>query len=61
MAKQPEARILLVDDDEAKRYTIAKMLLRAGFELQEADSGSEALRLVASCPTWSSLTSSCPT
>ena len=50
MTKQPEARILLVDDDEAKRYTIARPLERAGFELQEAASGADALRMVASLP-----------
>ena len=42
--------ILLVDDDLAKRYTIAKTLSRAGFEVQEAGTGSDALRLVASLP-----------
>ena len=42
--------ILLVDDDPVKRYTIAKTLIRAGFEVSEAESGSEALRLVASLP-----------
>jgi PAS domain S-box-containing protein len=50
MTKQPEARILLVDDDETKRYTIAKPLERAGFELQQASSGADALRMVASLP-----------
>ncbi len=50
MSKQPEARILLVDDDEAKRYTIAKPLERAGFELVQAACGADALRLVASFP-----------
>ncbi len=50
MVKESEARILLVDDDQTKRYTIAKMLLRAGFEVQEADSGNEALRLVTVLP-----------
>ena len=39
MTKQPEARILLVDDDETKRYTIARPLERAGFELMQAGSG----------------------
>ncbi len=50
MSKQPEARILLVDDDEAKRYTIAKPLERAGFLINEAASGADALRMVASLP-----------
>ena len=50
MPARPETLILLVDDDPAKRYTIAKTLFRAGFEVQEAGTGSEALRLVASLP-----------
>ena len=50
MPKGADSRILLVDDDVAKRYTIAKTLIRAGFGVEEASSGSEALRLVASLP-----------
>ena len=50
MSNRNDARILLVDDDLVKRYTIAKTLIRAGFEIQEAGSGGEALRLVASLP-----------
>jgi PAS domain S-box-containing protein len=50
MSDRNHARILLVDDDLVKRYTIAKTLIRAGFEIQEAGSGFEALRLVASLP-----------
>jgi PAS domain S-box-containing protein len=50
MTKLREARILLVDDDEAKRYTIAKPLERAGFEIQEGASGADALRMIASLP-----------
>ena len=50
MGKKSDTSILLVDDDEAKRYTIAKTLARAGFDILEAGTGSEALRLVASLP-----------
>ena len=50
MPERTDARILLVDDDLAKRYTIAKTLTLAGFEVYEAGSGAEALRLVASLP-----------
>jgi PAS domain S-box-containing protein len=50
MPNKPETQILLVDDDPAKRYTIAKTLTRAGFEVREAGTGCEALRLVASLP-----------
>ena len=50
MPERADNLILLVDDDLAKRYTIAKTLIRAGFDIQEAGSGAEALRLVASLP-----------
>jgi PAS domain S-box-containing protein len=50
MGKTADNVILLVDDDAAKRYTLAKTLSRAGFEVQEATTGSEALRLVAGRP-----------
>ncbi len=50
MIDPPEASILLVDDDEAKRYAIAKVLSRAGYSIQEAGTGSEALRLAATRP-----------
>jgi PAS domain S-box-containing protein len=50
MPQRADTVILLVDDDLAKRYTIAKTLIRAGFEVQEAGSGGEALRRVASLP-----------
>jgi PAS domain S-box-containing protein len=50
MGKKSDGSILLVDDDEAKRYTIAKTLVRAGFEILEAATGSEALQMIASLP-----------
>ncbi len=50
MASEPAARILLVDDDPVKRYTIAKTLARAGFVVQEASTGHEALQLVIARP-----------
>lgn len=40
-------RILVVDDDEAGRYAVGRVLRQAGFELSEADTGGEALRRVA--------------
>jgi PAS domain S-box-containing protein len=51
MRKKPDTSILVVDDDETKRYTIAKTLVRAGFEITEAANGAEALSLVASLPS----------
>ncbi len=50
MTDRPEANILLVDDDEAKRYTIAKILGRANYLVQEAETGREALRLATTRP-----------
>lgn len=40
--------ILNVDDDEIKRYTITRTLQKAGFEVQEATSGKDALHLARS-------------
>jgi len=37
---------LLVDDDEGKRYSIAKILQRARFRTREARTGAEALQLI---------------
>jgi PAS domain S-box-containing protein len=37
------ARILTVDDTEAKRYAITRILRKAGFDVEEAASGAEAL------------------
>jgi PAS domain S-box-containing protein len=50
MIERPEANILLVDDDEAKRYTIAKILGRANYLVREAQTGREALRMAAAHP-----------
>ena len=46
MTESP-ARLLLVDDDEAKRYLIGTWLRRAGHEVTEAATGTAALALVA--------------
>ena len=43
-----QARILLVDDDEAKRYLTGTWLRRAGHTVIEAGTGGEALDLVGS-------------
>jgi serine phosphatase RsbU (regulator of sigma subunit)/DNA-binding response OmpR family regulator len=40
--------LLLVDDDEAKRYIMAHWLRRAGYTVTEAGTGGEALRLASS-------------
>ena len=46
----PSATILNVDDNEANRYAISRMLQRAGFAVTEAASGEEALQAVARRP-----------
>lgn len=50
MTDPPETKILLVDDDDPKRYSIARTLRRAGYLVQEAASGVEALRMVLAHP-----------
>ena len=50
MADPQPVTILIVDDDEAKRYAITKILERAGFITREAGTGTEALRLVHTMP-----------
>jgi PAS domain S-box-containing protein len=50
MADPQPVTILIVDDDEAKRYAIAKIIERAGFTSREAATGTEALRLVYTMP-----------
>lgn len=50
MPRGTSAAILLVDDDLVKRYTIAKTLSRAGFDVIETGTGNDALRLAASLP-----------
>ena len=53
-SKEPVAglttTILIVDDNEANRYAVSRMLRRAGFAINEASSGEEALREVVSRP-----------
>jgi CheY-like chemotaxis protein len=40
-------RILIVDDNEANRYTLARHLRRAGYEVREAKCGTEALETLS--------------
>ena len=42
----PAGTLLLVDDDEAKRYVLATWLRRAGYRVTEAATGAAALSLV---------------
>ena len=50
MAEQPSNTVLVVDDTEAGRYTICRILQKAGFTVWEAATGDEALRLAAEKP-----------
>ena len=43
----PPARILVADDDEAMRTTVAFTLLDDGYVVDEVESGNEVLRRVA--------------
>lgn len=43
-------RILNVDDNEPGRYAVTRILERAGFAVQQASSGSEALELAGTLP-----------
>jgi signal transduction histidine kinase len=47
MAKPEYPLLLVVDDDEAGRYSKSQVLRRAGYDVLEAVSGEDALRLVA--------------
>ncbi|WP_158752211.1 ATP-binding protein [Acidobacterium sp. S8] len=46
-----QATILIVDDRDANRYTIAHILKRAGYEVVEASTGKEALELANHHPS----------
>ncbi len=46
----PEARILHVNDDEANRYAVTRMLQKAGFDVIEAATGYEALQKASELP-----------
>jgi PAS domain S-box-containing protein len=52
MAAVPEglSRVLVVDDNPAKRYAIARLLRAAGFVVSEAGSGKEALDQAEEAP-----------
>ncbi len=45
--QRDQLSILVVDDDEATRYTIARILRSSGFKTMEAVSGAEALEFAA--------------
>jgi len=43
-------RILLVDDNEASRYSVARSLREAGYQVIEARTGAQAMQFVAQSP-----------
>jgi DNA-binding response OmpR family regulator len=46
--RRTEASVLVCDDTAPKRYVIASWLRRAGYDVQEAETGTQALDVVAS-------------
>ncbi len=50
MAGRPPETVLIIDDDEAKRHAVAKILRRAGYLIREGETGADALRLAAERP-----------
>ena len=50
MAGLPPETVLIIDDDEAKRHAIAKILRKAGYAIREGATGGEGLRLAAEKP-----------
>ena len=48
--RSPET-VLIIDDDDAKRHAIAKILRKAGYQTREGQSGSDALRLATERPS----------
>ena len=50
MAGKPPLTVLIIDDDEAKRHAIAKILRKAGYAIREGATGAEAIRLAAEKP-----------
>ncbi len=44
------ARVLLIDDEDASRYIFRRILTRAGFDVDEASTGSEGLAMGDSIP-----------
>ncbi|MBI3949860.1 MAG: response regulator, partial [Acidobacteria bacterium] len=50
MADTPKYTILNVDDNDAGRYTTSRVLRKAGFEVKEATTGRDALRMAKEGP-----------
>jgi PAS domain S-box-containing protein len=50
MPDKPPTTVVVVDDTESSRYAVGRILRRGGYEVLEAATGAEALRLVAGRP-----------
>lgn len=50
MAAQKARRILIVDDNSPSRYAVGRVLRHAGFDIVEAPSGTEALKVARTRP-----------
>ncbi len=50
MTNSPAARVLVVDDEKLIRWSVAERLQRGGYEVLSAESGEQALELVATTP-----------
>ena len=50
MTQRPKITILNVYDDDAGRYAISKTLQHSGFQVKEASTGQEALRMAQEEP-----------
>lgn len=48
--KRSRGRVLVIDDEDATRYILRRILTRAGFEVEEARSGKEGLAMAMSAP-----------
>ncbi|HET9039688.1 MAG TPA: response regulator, partial [Gemmatimonadales bacterium] len=47
---EPRTTILVVDDNDAERYYVCRVLSKAGFHVLEAATGKDALRLATDMP-----------
>ncbi len=50
MADKPATTILIVDDEELSRYTLGRMLRKARYNVLEASTGGQAIRLITEQP-----------
>src|SRR3954468_6814367 len=50
MVKPPRGTVLFVDDDEDTRFAVSHIFREAGFDVKEAATGREALRLAEEKP-----------